>query len=125
MLEDRYPGVTVAGVYSPPFRPLTAEEDDTIIRLINNSDADFVWVGLGAPKQERWMAKHQGRVKGLMVGVGAAFDYEAGNIKRAPLWMQKISLEWLYRLLQEPKRLFWRYLSTNTKFLWHAVIRGK
>lgn len=124
-IEQHYPGVTVAGMYSPPFRPLTEEEDKEVIRMINASDSDFVWIGLGAPKQERWMADHQGKIKGLMAGVGAAFDYEAGNIERAPMWMQKMNLEWLFRLFQEPKRLFKRYFYTNTKFIWKAVICGK
>ena len=125
VLGKDYQGIQVVGMYSPPFRPLTDEEDQEIIRMINECDADFVWVGLGAPKQERWMHEHQGKIKGLMVGVGAAFDYEAGNIERAPMWMQKANMEWLYRLLQEPKRLFRRYFYTNTKFVWNAVIRGK
>lgn len=124
-LEEKYPGAQIAGMYSPPFRPMTEEEDEQIIAQINESKPDFVWVGLGAPKQEAWMAAHQRKVQGLMVGVGAAFDYLAGNIQRAPQWMQKCNLEWLYRLLQDPKRLFKRYLVTNTKFIWHAVIRGK
>ena len=124
-LNRSYPNVQVAGMYSPPFRALSSEEDEKIVEMINESNADFVWIGLGAPKQERWMAEHQGRVKGFMIGVGAAFDYEAGNIERAPMWMQKANLEWLYRLLQEPKRLFKRYFYTNTKFIWNAVIRGK
>lgn len=125
VLEKEYPGVWIAGMYSPPFRALSKEEDEKIIEMINEAHADFVWVGLGAPKQERWMAEHQGKVQGLMVGVGAAFDYLAGNIQRAPMWMQKANLEWLYRLLQEPKRLFKRYFYTNTRFIWNAVIRGK
>lgn len=125
ILKEEYPGVKVAGMYSPPFRMLSVEEDAKIIEMINVSNADFVWIGLGAPKQEKWMAAHQGKVNGFMVGVGAAFDYEAGNIDRAPTWMQKANLEWLYRLLQEPKRLFKRYFYTNTKFIWNAVIRGK
>ena len=125
VLEEEYPGVQVAGMYSPPFRALSKEEDEEIIRMINDSKADFVWIGLGAPKQERWMAEHQGKVEGFMVGVGAAFDYLAGNISRAPMRMQKANLEWLYRLLQEPKRLFKRYFYTNTKFIWNAMIRGK
>lgn len=112
-------------MYAPPFRSLTEEEDDEIIKMINQSDPDFVWVGLGAPKQERWMAAHQGIVPGLMIGVGAGFDYFAGNIKRASAWMQRHNLEWLYRLWQEPARLFKRYLVTNTKFLVEAVIRGR
>ena len=115
----------IAGMESPPFRPLTAEEDRAAMARINEAGADFVWVGLGAPKQERWMAEHQGKVRGLMVGVGAAFDYYAGNIRRAPEWMQRMSLEWLYRLMQDPRRLFRRYFVTNMKFIWHAVIRGR
>ena len=124
-LKRSYPNVQVAGMFSPPFRTLSAQEDEEIVHMINESNADFVWIGLGAPKQERWMAEHQGKIKGFMIGVGAAFDYEAGNIDRAPMWMQKANLEWLYRLLQEPKRLFKRYFYTNTKFIWNAVIRGK
>ena len=124
-IEKRYPNVQVAGMYSPPFRSLSEEEDQNVIQMINESNADFVWIGLGAPKQERWMAEHQGKIKGLMIGVGAAFDYEAGNIDRAPMWMQKTNLEWLYRLIQEPKRLFKRYFYTNIVFIWNAVIRGK
>ena len=124
-LRKDYPGVQVAGMYSPPFRALSEEEDKQIIDMINGANADFVWIGLGAPKQENWMAAHRGTINGLMVGVGAAFDYLAGNIERAPLWMQKCNLEWLYRLIQEPKRLFKRYFYTNTKFIWNAVIRGK
>lgn len=116
-LEKEYPGATVAGMMSPPFRALTPEEDAQIVAQINEATPDFVWVGLGAPKQERWMADHEGRVHALMVGVGAAFDYEAGNIQRAPDWMQRRNLEWLYRLMQDPKRLFKRYMGTNMRFL--------
>nr|WP_295255834.1 WecB/TagA/CpsF family glycosyltransferase [uncultured Blautia sp.] len=124
-LEVRYPGIKIVGLYSPPFRPLTEEEDKMIVERINEAKPDFVWVGLGAPKQEKWMAAHQGKIDGLMIGVGAGFDYYAENIKRAPEWMQKSNLEWLYRLIQDPKRLFKRYLNTNTKFIWNAMIRGK
>ena len=124
-LKRSYSDVQVAGMFSPPFRTLSAKEDEEVVRMINESNADFVWIGLGAPKQECWMAEHQGKIKGFMIGVGAAFDYEAGNIVRAPQWMQKTNLEWLYRLIQEPKRLFKRYFYTNTKFIWNAVIRGK
>ncbi len=124
-IETDYPGLEIAGMYSPPFRPLTEDEDRNIITLINAVHPDFLWVGLGAPKQEKWMAAHQGCVEGLMVGVGAAFDYYAGNIKRAPSWMQNANLEWVYRLLQDPKRLFKRYFFSNTKFIWNAVIRRK
>ncbi|MCI8417927.1 MAG: WecB/TagA/CpsF family glycosyltransferase [Lachnospiraceae bacterium] len=116
--------LSIVGMYSPPFRELTKEEDEVIINKINQAKADFVWIGLGAPKQECWMYEHQNKLNGLMIGVGAGFDYFAGNIKRAPAWMQKCSLEWAYRLLQEPKRLFKRYLITNTKFIW-LLIRKK
>ena len=119
-IETAYPGAVIAGMESPPFRPLTQEEDAAAVARINAARPDFVWVGLGAPKQERWMAAHKGAVQAVMLGVGAAFDYEAGNIRRAPQWMQRCSLEWLYRLLQDPKRLFGRYFVTNLKFLWWA-----
>ncbi|WHY71996.1 WecB/TagA/CpsF family glycosyltransferase [Fictibacillus enclensis] len=124
-LIKKYPGIQISGSYSPPFRNLSAEEDTDIIKSINRTSPDFIWVGLGAPKQEKWMANHQGKVNGLMIGVGAGFDYIAGNIERAPEWMQKLNLEWFFRLVQEPKRLFKRYFNTNRKFLWHAIIRGK
>lgn len=117
-LQERYPGVQIAGMYSPPFREMTPQEDAECVLKINETKPDFVWVGLGAPKQEIWMAAHEDRVNALMIGVGAAFDYEAGNIKRAPMWMQRHSLEWLYRLLQDPRRLFKRYFTTNVKYLW-------
>lgn len=125
VLTESYPGIQIAGMYSPPFRPTTSEEDAAVVKRINETKPDFVWVGLGAPKQEKWMAAHQGVIDGFMVGVGAGFDYFAGNIERAPEWMQKCNLEWVYRLMQDPKRLFKRYLVTNTKFIWNAVVRGK
>lgn len=117
-LPAEYKDLIVAGMVSPPFRPLTQEEDGEAVQKMNDAKADIIWVGLGAPKQERWMYEHEGRVSGVMIGVGAGFDYYAGTIKRAPMWMQKMSLEWLYRLLQDPKRLFKRYFVTNFKFLW-------
>lgn len=117
-LRATYPNLRIAGMVSPPFRPLTLEEDAEEIRRMNASGADIIWVGLGAPKQENWMYEHRGKVNGVMIGVGAGFDYHAGTIKRAPSWMQKASLEWLYRLMQDPKRLFGRYLKTNFKYLW-------
>ena len=124
-LTSRYPKIQIVGMYSPPFRPLIEAEDTAIVEQINETKPDFVWVGLGAPKQEKWMSEHQGKIDGLMIGVGAGFDYYAENIKRAPMWMQKHNLEWVYRLMQDPKRLFKRYWSTNTKFIWNAMIRGK
>ncbi|WP_343246825.1 WecB/TagA/CpsF family glycosyltransferase [Diplocloster hominis] len=124
-LRGKYPGLQIGGMYSPPFRPLTAEEDAKIIKKINETQSDFIWIGLGAPKQEIWMGEHKGKIDGLMIGVGAGFDYFAENIKRAPKWMQRINLEWLYRLLQDPKRLFTRYFYTNAQFVWNAIIKGK
>lgn len=125
VLKKEYPDVQIAGMYSPPFGSMTKEEDRYIIEQINDTNPDFVWVGLGAPKQEKWMALHQGKIEGFMVGVGAAFDYLAGNIKRAPRWMQIKNMEWIYRLMQDPKRLFKRYWHSNTKFIWYAYIKGK
>lgn len=125
VLIESYPEIQIAGMYSPPFRPMTEDEDKAIVERINETKPDFIWVGLGAPKQEKWMAAHQGQVSGLMIGVGAGFDYHAGNIERAPEWMQKSNLEWVYRLLQDPRRLFGRYWHTNTRFIWNAVVRGK
>ena len=124
-IKKKYGAVYIVGKYSPPFRKLTNEEDLQIVDNINKANPDFVWVGLGAPKQESWMYEHKNKVNALMIGVGAAFDYLAGNIKRAPMWMQKLNLEWLYRLIQDPVRLFSRYLYTNIKFILNAVILGK
>lgn len=125
VIERDYPNMQIAGMYSPPFRKTTEEEDETIIKLINESHPDFIWVGLGAPKQEEWMYEHQGKVNGVMIGVGAGFDYLAGYIKRAPMWMQKISMEWFYRLLQDPVRLWKRYITTNVKFIRFTHKEGK
>lgn len=116
-LKEKYPKMKIVGMYSPPFRMLTEEENKKIEENINKINPDFIWVGLGAPKQEIWMSEHKNKVNGLMIGVGAGFDYIAGNISRAPIWMQKNSLEWLYRLIQDPKRLFKRYCITNSKFI--------
>ena len=124
-LVKDYPGIQIVGMFSPPFRPMTEEEDTAFVEKVNEAKPDFLWVALGAPKQEKWMAVHQGAVCGFMVGVGAGFDYFAGNIKRAPRWMQRLNLEWLYRLMQEPGRLFKRYWHTNLKFIWEAVLKGK
>ena len=116
-LKEKYPDIQIAGMISPPFRSLSQEEEKAYIQQINDSGADIIWIGLGAPKQENWMYEHQGMFQGVMVGVGAGFSYHAGLIKRAPEWMQKMSLEWLYRLMQDPVRLFKRYFTTNLKFL--------
>ena len=119
-VEKEYPGTVVAGMYAPPFGKRTPEEDAEDIKRINSSGADLIWVALGAPKQEKWMAAHKDKVNGLMLGVGAAFDFHAGTIKRAPEFVQKIGFEWLYRLFQDPKRLIKRYLITNIKFIWYV-----
>jgi N-acetylglucosaminyldiphosphoundecaprenol N-acetyl-beta-D-mannosaminyltransferase len=111
------PDLCIAGTHSPPFRPQSAAEDEEMIELINASGAAIVFIGLGCPKQERWMAQHRGKVRAVMVGVGAAFDFHAGIVQRAPAWMQSRGLEWLYRLLKEPRRLWRRYLTTNTLFV--------
>lgn len=117
VIEQDYPNAQIAGMYAPPFRPLRPEEDEAVVGLINQEKPDFIWVGLGAPKQEQWMYEHRGRLCGVSIGVGAGFDYLAGTIKRAPWLMQKLCLEWLYRLLQDPKRLWKRYVTTNIKFI--------
>lgn len=117
-LNEKYPNMKIAGMYSPPFRKLTEEEDIEIVNSINTTNPDFIWIGLGAPKQEIWMSEHKYKVNGLMLGVGAGFDYHVGNILRAPKWMQRTSLEWLYRLIQDPKRLASRYAKTNIKFIY-------
>ena len=119
-LLKKFPGLRIAGMYAPPFRPLTEEEDRQIVERINAAKPDFIWVALGAPKQEIWMYEHRNRVNGLMLGVGAAFDFMAGTVKRAPMWMQRLCLEWVYRISQDPKRMLPRYLNTNFAFLYHT-----
>jgi N-acetylglucosaminyldiphosphoundecaprenol N-acetyl-beta-D-mannosaminyltransferase len=109
-LQEQFPGLNVAGIYSPPFRPLTLEESEDVVNRINESGADFVWVGLGSPKQDRWLASYRPLLKAsVLLAVGAAFDFQNGTIKRAPRWAQKSGVEWLFRLAAEPRRLFWRY----------------
>jgi N-acetylglucosaminyldiphosphoundecaprenol N-acetyl-beta-D-mannosaminyltransferase len=117
VLALAFPALQIAGMHSPPYRALTQEEDEQEAAMINNSGANIVFVGLGCPKQEKWMAAQRGHIHAVMVGVGAAFDYHAGVIKRAPLWWQRNGLEWLYRLCSEPKRLMKRYMVTNTLFI--------
>ena len=117
-LREKYPGIAIVGSEPSVFRPLTPEETRTLYARINAAKPDFVWIGLGVPRQELFMAAAETQIDGLMLGVGGAFDVLAGNVKRAPVWMQRACLEWLYRLLQEPRRLFKRYFVTNTRFLW-------
>ena len=118
-----FPGLRIAGAWSPPFRPLTDQEDAERVAQINASGARVVFVGLGCPKQELWMANHKGRVKAVMIGVGAAFDFHAGLVPRAPRWMQRLGLEWFHRLVSEPRRLWKRYLVTNSIFLCGATVQ--
>lgn len=117
-VESRFPALQIVGMYSPPFRPLTPEEDDAIVREIRGSGADLVFVGISTPKQERWMYAHRAALAGLvMIGVGAAFDFHAGRVRQAPPWMQRYGLEWLFRLTMEPARLWRRYLLVTPRFL--------
>lgn len=120
-LRASFPSLVICGMESPPFRPLTKEEDTAVVIRINVSKASIVFVGLGCPKQEHWMAEHRGRVNAVMIGVGAAFDFHAGLVKRAPQWMQHNGLEWLHRLASDPRRLWKRYLATNTLFIIYAA----
>jgi N-acetylglucosaminyldiphosphoundecaprenol N-acetyl-beta-D-mannosaminyltransferase len=116
--QERFPGAEIVGAYAPPFRELTDAEVEQDIDRINAARPDLVWVGLGMPKQEIWMARHQERLAApVLLGVGAAFDFNAGTIKRAPEWMQRFGLEWSHRLAQEPRRLWRRYFVGNSRFL--------
>jgi N-acetylglucosaminyldiphosphoundecaprenol N-acetyl-beta-D-mannosaminyltransferase len=117
-LVRRFPGLRVVGTYSPPYRPAGAAERDEVVQQINASGADIVWVGLSTPKQERWMDAHRTRlVAPVLIGVGAAFDFHAGIKRQAPRWMQQSGLEWLFRLGQEPRRLWRRYSYNNVRFI--------
>ena len=119
----KYPGVNIAGYYSPPFKLFTDNDNEQFGRMLNESDSDLIWIGLGAPKQELWMAKNFKKLnRGIFIGIGAGFDYLAGNLKHAPLWMKNSSLEWLYRLIQDPKRLWKRYLLTNSLFILFVIL---
>lgn len=122
-MRQRFPGLQVAGTYTPPFRPLAPAEDAKIVEHINASGADIVWVGLSTPKQERWMAQHVGRLNApVLIGVGAAFDFHAGLKRQAPRWMQRSGLEWTFRFITEPRRLAWRYFKNNPRFVvWSAA----
>lgn len=121
-LQERFPGLIVAGTLCPPFRPMTEEEDRQAVERINAARPDIVWVGLSTPKQEYWMARHVGQIKGaVLIGVGAAFDFHAGTKPQAPRWMQRSGLEWLFRLMTEPRRLGRRYMINNTAFLYRFL----
>lgn len=122
VLKARFPGLRIAGTYSPPFREMTFVESGASIERINNSEADLVFVGLSTPKQEKWMGSVRSSLDApVLVGVGAAFDMLSGNLKQAPTWMQQAGLEWLFRLAVEPRRLWRRYLKSNPLFIWQIL----
>jgi N-acetylglucosaminyldiphosphoundecaprenol N-acetyl-beta-D-mannosaminyltransferase len=117
VLRARYPQVKVVCQIAPPFRALTSEEDEAVTQEIVASGARILFVGLGCPKQERWMSAHAGRIPATMLGVGAAFDFHAGRVRQAPRWMQSAGLEWVFRLLMDPRRLWKRYARHNPRFV--------
>lgn len=116
-LKTQFPDLDIRYRFSPPFRPITPQEDQKIVDEINQSGAGVLFVGLGCPRQEIWMAEHAGKVRSVMLGVGAAFDFHAGAVKQAPSWLQNLGLEWAFRLSQEPRRLWRRYLYHNPRFV--------
>lgn len=119
-LQERFPGIEIAGDWTPPFGALTLDEEAEVVERIDGSGADIVWVGTGSPRQEQWMARMRPRLQApVLVGVGAAFDFHAGLVSQAPAWMRRRGLEWLYRLRREPRRLAPRYLRDNPAFLAH------
>ena len=121
-LEQRFPGIQIVGTYEPPFRPLNSEEEVELRRRVSESRPDILWVGLGTPKQEKFMAEYLPALDvTLMVGVGAAFDFHSGRVVQAPRWMQRSGLEWFFRLCVEPKRLWRRYLGNNPRFVFQAA----
>ena len=123
-LAERFPGFRTVGTHSPPYRELSAQQDQAIVEAINFADPDLVWVGLSTPKQERWMATHINKLDApVLLGVGAAFDINAGLVRRAPTWMQRSGLEWLFRLAIEPRRLWRRYLRNNPAFAARLLLR--
>lgn len=122
-IEEQYPCAIICGMVSPPFKPMNEWNNEEFIQKINEAKPDFIWVGLGAPKQERWMYYNYKNINsGIMFGIGAAFAYLAGDTKHAPQWMKNLALEWLYRLFQEPKRLWKRYLTTIPQFIFFASL---
>ena len=122
-LANRFPGLVIAGTYSPPFRALTEEEDEWVVQRINQASPDVLWIGLSTPKQERWMRDHSGRLRvPAMLGVGAAFDIHSGSKRQAPVWMREHGLEWFFRLLQEPRRLWRRYVLYGSEFIFWVTL---
>jgi N-acetylglucosaminyldiphosphoundecaprenol N-acetyl-beta-D-mannosaminyltransferase len=124
-LKQRNPDLLIAGYFSPPFGEVGPRQDEEVVRMINDSGADIVWVCLGCPKQEMWMLEHRDRLNArLMLAVGLAFDIVAGQKKRAPSILRGIGMEWFYRMMTEPRRLVWRYLLSNSVFLYHVIRDG-
>ncbi|MDD5005695.1 MAG: WecB/TagA/CpsF family glycosyltransferase [Candidatus Omnitrophica bacterium] len=124
-IKKEYPNLKITGYFSPPFRDLSKTEKQAITENINSLKPDIIWVGLGYPKQEKWMYEFRDHIRcPVLIGVGAAFDFFSGNKKQAPVWMQNTGLEWLFRLLQEPKRLWRRYLINNTMFIILLIKQG-
>lgn len=122
-LVQKFPGIVIAGTDCPPFRELTKTELDESIQRMQEAKPDIIWVGLGCPKQEIWMDEHHARLRGMtLVGVGAAFDFESGRVKRAPLWLRSYGMEWLHRLISEPRRLWRRYLVLAPRFILTVLI---
>ncbi len=123
-LLRRFPGLQIVGTYTPPFRPLNSAEEGSLREELERLQPDVLWCGLSTPKQERFMAAYSGSLPvRLMVGVGAAFDLLSGNLSEAPNWMKKVGLQWLYRLVKEPRRLWRRYLSNNPRFVWYTFLQ--
>ncbi len=124
-LADRYrnavPGLRIVGCHTPPFRPMTADENAKVLTAIKTSGADIVWLGISSPKQDIWMRDNVDQLSQTLIGVGAAFDFLSGEVRRAPAWMQKSGLEWLFRLLSEPRRLWRRYFILAPQFVWHSA----
>ena len=121
-LRERFPGIKIVGMFTPPFRPLNADEEQQLIAELHAVRPDFFWVGLSTPKQERFMASYRIRLEAkVMLGVGAAFDMHSGRTKQAPRWMQRVGLEWFFRTLQEPRRLLKRYAVNNPAFVWRVL----
>lgn len=116
-ITARFPNLHIAYAYSPPFRSLTLEEGQQVVEAINQADVRILFVGIGSPKQEHWMAAQKGRIRAVMIGVGAAFDFLSGTKPQAPRWIMKIGMEWLFRLMTEPRRLWKRYLKHNPRFV--------
>lgn len=123
-LTSKFPGLRISYQHSPPFRQLSHAEDEAVVSEVNESGAKVLFVGLGCPKQENWMHDHRGRISAVMLGVGAAFDFHAGTLRRAPAWMQRAGLEWVFRLAVNPRRLFMRYLKHNPRYLWLVLLQA-